>query len=181
PSADERRRLMDIYQAGLLDIGGLQQRAKDVDSRRSQLESQRENLIAERQALARDNRLKRRVVAFAERARESLDGLEFEQRQRLLRLVVQEVRVKGWQVEIRLRIPLDDGTGSPSGRRRPLPPEPPVSSEVRMRSLHHDDVGVVEDAVDGGRGQALGHNGVEAGRMQVGSDGQAALLIGGVG
>jgi len=146
--ADERRRLMDVYQAGLLDIGGLQQRAKDVDSRRSQLESQRENLIAERQSLARDNRLKRRIVAFAERVRESLDGLEFEQRQRLLRLIVEEVRVQGWQVEIRLRIPLDKGPDPPPGGRGSPLTKPAVSNEVRLRSLHHDHDGVMEKPVD---------------------------------
>src|SRR4051794_25317087 len=60
----------------------------------------------------------------------TIDGLDFNQRQKLLRLVVDEVRVKGWHVEIRLRIPLDD------------PPEPPkktVSTKDRLRSLHRHE------------------------------------------
>lgn len=36
--------------------------------------------------------------------------LDFDQRQRLVRLVIEEVKVTGWQVEIRLRIPLDEDT-----------------------------------------------------------------------
>ena len=60
----------------------------------------------------------------------TIDRLDFAQRQKLLRLVVDEVRVAGWQVEIRFRIPLDS------------PPEPPntrVSSKDRLRSLHGDE------------------------------------------
>jgi hypothetical protein len=65
----------------------------------------------------------------------------------LLRLVIDEVRVAGWNVEIRLRIPLDeqpDDTNAtapqPSSRRRPRPrgrndPKEAVSSNDRLRSL----------------------------------------------
>ena len=55
------------------------------------------------------------------RVQDSLDGLDFEQRQRLLRLVVEEVRVKGWEVEIRLRIPLDEDPGP--GHSEPEAPQ----------------------------------------------------------
>jgi hypothetical protein len=37
-----------------------------------------------------------------------LDALDFTGRQQLLRLVLEDVRVQGWQVELRLRLPLDD-------------------------------------------------------------------------
>jgi hypothetical protein len=37
-----------------------------------------------------------------------LDALDFTARQQLLRLVLEDVRVQGWQVELRLRLPLDD-------------------------------------------------------------------------
>ena len=56
----------------------------------------------------------------------------------LLRLVVEQVRVIGWNVEIRLRIPLDDEL---EGTPPPDPPAPnndnpsPLSSEDRLRSL----------------------------------------------
>lgn len=133
---DERRRLVDLYQAGLLDLAEVQRRAKDIDARRQELSSQRENLIAERKELVRDNQLRRRVVAFAQRVLEGLDGLDFDRRQRLLRLLVDEVRVRGWQVEVRLRIPLDDGPDSPGGRRR-RPPAGPVSSDDGLRSLRN--------------------------------------------
>ena len=56
----------------------------------------------------------------------------------LLRLVIEEVHVTGWHVQIRLRIPLDD---NPDGPPRPPNPDPgpdrpgPMSTEDRLRSL----------------------------------------------
>ena len=134
-TSEERKRLVDLYQAGLLELPELQRRVKEVDVRRAQVSTEHENLIAQRHELARDNRLRRRVEAFARQVLESLDGLNFGQRQHLLRLVVEEVRVTGWQVEIRLRIPLDEGPGDQSPKRDRPPHDPPVSSDVRLRSL----------------------------------------------
>ena len=68
----------------------------------------------------------------------TLDGLDFDERQKLLRLVLEEVRVTGWNVEIRLRIPLDakpDGSvpdGSPPGQASR---SESVSTNDRLRSL----------------------------------------------
>ena len=42
-----------------------------------------------------------------------IDTLDFDQKQTLLRLVVEEVHVTGWHVQIRLRIPLDDNPDGP--------------------------------------------------------------------
>ena len=70
-----------------------------------------------------------------------IDTLDFDQKQTLLRLVVEEVHVTGWHVQIRLRIPLDD---TPDGPPRPPNPDPgpdrpgPVSTEDRLRSLGKD-------------------------------------------
>jgi site-specific DNA recombinase len=134
----ERRRLVDCYQAGLIDLVELQRRVKELDTRRRVIIEQRQALADQRDALATDNRLRHRVGAFAERVLAALDGLDFQQRQQLLRLMVEEVRVSDWNVEIRLRIPLDDDPHSdppPS----PSPPRPSgprrASSTDRLRSL----------------------------------------------
>jgi hypothetical protein len=74
-----------------------------------------------------------------------IDTLDFDQKQTLLRLVVEEVHVTGWHVQIRLRIPLDDNPDDPP---RPPNPDPgpdrpgPVSTEDRLRSLGSDQLGV---------------------------------------
>jgi len=104
----ERRRLLDLYQTGLLEISDLQRRTSEVDARRNRTDEQLKTLVQQRSELAQDNRLRQRVTDFAEQARTGIDRLDFDGRQRLLRLVVEQVRVTGWQVEIRLRIPLDE-------------------------------------------------------------------------
>ena len=102
-------------------------RGKETDLRRSALEAQREALVGERNDLAQRNRLRQRVAGFAGKIAATIDKLDFVQRQQLLRLIVEQVLVVGWQVEIKLRIPLDSPPGPPGGR---------VSSKDRLRSLH---------------------------------------------
>ena len=115
----ERRRLVDCYQAGLIELSELTRRADDVRARSAHLVAQREQLVAARAELATENRLRYRVADFASRVAAGIDGLDFTSRQRLMRLVIEQVRVTGWRVEIRLRIPLDQ------------PPEPPKPASPR--------------------------------------------------
>ena len=119
----ERRRLADLYQSGLLELSEVQRRARDVDSRHRSLTEQHDGLIAQRHELLTDNRLRSRVSDFAQRATAGIDKLNFSERQQVLRLVVEEVRVTGWQVEIQLRIPLDDNPDGGGGHGDSRPPE----------------------------------------------------------
>ena len=125
-------------------------RAAELDARRRHLDQEREALVARRAELAQANNLQQRITDFAERALAGLDGLDFSGRQQLLRLVLDDVRVQGWQVELRLRIPLDDeephaGDGgacrqlAPNRQEKPLiaasqPAKEGVSSNDRLRS-----------------------------------------------
>ena len=63
----ERRRLIDLYQAGLVELPELQRRAAEVEHRRHDLALRRDALTAQRQELTRDNQLRRRVRDFATR------------------------------------------------------------------------------------------------------------------
>src|SRR4051794_30695737 len=138
----EHRRLLDLYQAGLIDLTELQRRNTEVEHRRRDLTQRREALTSQRQELARDNHMRRRVHDFAAGVRTGIDNLNFAQKQTLLRLLIEEVRVTGWQVEIQLRIPLDEPPQSPrpSGHRPPPPDgaNPTVSTEDRLRSVGVD-------------------------------------------
>jgi site-specific DNA recombinase len=131
----ERRRLIDAYQAGLIELPELQRRATEIEHRRHDLNQRRDALTTQRQELTRDNQLRHRVRDFATRVLAVIDTLDFDQKQTLLRLVVEEVHVTGWHVQIRLRIPLDD---NPDGPPRPPNPDPdrhsPMSTEDRLRS-----------------------------------------------
>jgi site-specific DNA recombinase len=134
----EHRRLVDLYQAGLIDLPELQRRNTEVEHRRRDLTQRRDALTTQRQELARDNHMRQRVHDFAERVRTGIDGLDFEQKQTLLRLLVEEVRVTGWHVQIQLRIALDKPPGGPEPRgSKPPPngPKPEVSSKDNLRSV----------------------------------------------
>jgi site-specific DNA recombinase len=144
--SSERRRLVDLYQSGLLELAEVQGRAKEIDARRNTLEEQRGALIEQRSVLTQQNQLRRRIAGFAHRVRDALDELGFEQRQKLVRLMVEEVRAAGYHVDIRLRIPLDespdntpsDPSSSPRSNGARL-----MSTNDRLRSLDVEDVNVV--------------------------------------
>ena len=85
----------------------LQRRATEVAARRKELQHKRTSLAEERAALARDNQLRSRVHDFAARVHAIIDNLDDTQKQQLLRLLIEDVRVTGWHVQIRLRIALD--------------------------------------------------------------------------
>ena len=127
----ERARLIDAYQAGLLELAELTNRTAAITARRDQLTQEKDVLTRRSAELATENRLRQRLAGFAEQIVASLDDLDTEGRRRLLRLVVEKVRVTGWRVEIHLKIPLpDDDPPAPD----PEPNNGP-SSDMRLRSL----------------------------------------------
>jgi len=137
-TAAERRRLVDLYQAGLIDLPELQRRSGEVSARQRDHQARRDTLAAERTALAHGNLLRRRVTDFARQVLGIIDHLDRPQKQQLLRLLIEDVHVTGWHVKIRLRIPLDPP--DPGQNHRPIPPAPPpagtqeVSTKDRLRS-----------------------------------------------
>jgi site-specific DNA recombinase len=145
-SERERTRLLDAYQAGLLELDELTRRTTAVTARRDRLATEKDALTTRSAELATENRLRRRLAGFAERVAASLDELDPEARRRLLRLVVEKVRVTGWRVEIHLKIPLvdepppdehrpDDGPPDDDPRKPGPEPAQPLSSGMRLRSL----------------------------------------------
>jgi hypothetical protein len=69
-------------------------RHHEVVGRHQQLEPEREMLLTQHQELAANNRLSRKVGAFAHRVRRGVDTLDFEQRERLVRLLVEQVQIR---------------------------------------------------------------------------------------
>jgi site-specific DNA recombinase len=140
----EHRRLIDLYQAGLIDMPELQRRAAAITARQHELEHKRASLAGQRADLARGNRLRRNVEGFAARVAAIIDQLDPAQQQKLLRLLIEDVQVTGWHVQIRLRIPLDDpppGAQPHHPEPQPSPAHPDdttthVSTKDRLRSLH---------------------------------------------
>jgi hypothetical protein len=77
----ERRRLADLYQAGLIELPELQRRAADIDARRQHLADRRDTMTAEREQLGHNNQLRHRVRDFAHRVLAAIDHLDFDQKQ----------------------------------------------------------------------------------------------------
>jgi site-specific DNA recombinase len=177
----ERRRLVDLYQGGLLELAEVQDRAKEIDARREALEQQRRALIEQRGVLVQQNRLRHRIAGFAHRVRGALYDLGFEQCQKLVRLMVEEVRVAGHHVDIRLQIPLDQSPGdtpsdpsssSPSNGARVM------SSNDRLRSFDSENMGVMSQPIEQRSGKLFGGKDLNPlGERQIGSDDGRAPLI----
>lgn len=143
-----------FYQGGFIELPGMKRRATEVSSRRKELQHKRTSLAQERTELARDNQLRRRVHDFAARIHTVIDSLDDTQKQQLLRLLVEDVRVTGWHVQIRLRIALDPPPPHPTGPTaptgKPSPPRP-VSSQDALRSVGGIRGGLVENPIAAGR------------------------------
>ncbi len=115
------------------------------------LQDQRDALIAQRTELAQQNTLRQRIAELSERVGAAVDDLDFEQRQKPLRLVVENVFVRGWRDETQLRIPLNEPPTPPNRRmsstdrlrslrrneRRELPPQPPPRADPPPRDDRH--------------------------------------------
>ena len=141
----ERRRLIDLYQGGFIELTEMQRRAIEVTSRRKELLDKRTSLADERTELARDNKLRRRVHDFAARIHAVIDTLDDTQKQQLLRLLVEDVRVTGRHVQIQLRIALDPPPNPPTSPD-PKPSPTAVSTKDGLRSVSSEHFGVVDEA-----------------------------------
>ena len=149
-AAAEKRRLVDLFQAGLIEMPELQRRSREVASRHNELTATRAALAAERTELARGNLLHRRVSDFANQVRAVINQLNREQRQQLMRLLIEDVHVSGSHVQIQLRIPLDPPrpSGPSPTKPHPKPSGPqPLSSKDGLRSLREHLVACVDEPV----------------------------------
>ena len=131
----ERRRVADLYQAGLIELPELQRRSSEVAARLRDQQAKRDTLGAERTTLAHGNLLRHRVTDFARQISEVIDHLDRPQKQQLLRLLIEDVHVTGWQVKIRLRVPLDPPDPGPpaphqNATRHHRPPGPPCQAKT---------------------------------------------------
>ena len=136
----EHTRLIDLFQAALIDMPELQRRAAAITARQKELTTKRGNLASQRAELAKDNHLRHGIEHFAARITAVIDDLDHDQKQQLLRLIIDNVQVTGWHIKIQLRIPLPDPPPANHPRQpRPDTPAPEtttVSTEDSLRSLH---------------------------------------------
>jgi site-specific DNA recombinase len=145
----ERVRLLDAYQAELIDLDELTRRTRAIATRRSALAAERDTLREHRTELAQQNQLRHRLAGFAKHVIASIENLDFDGRQQLVRAVIEKVTVTGCRVEIHLKIPLT-GNDDPTPNPEPPPHPPRPSTDNDLRSLDLDDVSLVGDPVNDG-------------------------------
>ena len=126
----EEHRLLDAYQAGLVDLEQLRQRQGRLRQRRAHVNGSIEVLHTERKTAQQQAQLQADLETFVDRIRGPLATLDFDARQQLVRTVLERVMVEDGRVDIHFAIPL------------PEPPpdttNPSVSAHFRLRSSGND-------------------------------------------
>ena len=115
----ERGRVLDAYQSGFLEKPEFETRAGTVARRLETLEGELETLRHEHQLACEGHDLLERLNEFGSTIRQRLDSMSFEERQKLIRAVVEEVVICGNIVKIYFKIPLP-----PSSPNNPSPTSP---------------------------------------------------------
>jgi site-specific DNA recombinase len=145
----ERRRLLDAYQSGFLDKSEFEARASAVARRRETLENEIETLRKEHRRACEGHDLLERLQEFGSVLTQRLDSMSFQQRQALVRTVVEEVVICGDTVKLYFKIPLptrcppdSSPSGSTGNHNGAGPATEGVSSGFNLRSRSNDTVDV---------------------------------------
>ena len=136
----EEHRLLDAYQAALIDLDQLRQRQVRLRKRRAHVNGSIEVLRTERTTAQQQAQLQADLETFVDRIRGPLATLDFDARQQLVRTVLERVMVEDGRVDIHFAIPLPDPP--------PDTTNPSVSAHFHLRSNGIDDVAMVQQPVD---------------------------------
>jgi site-specific DNA recombinase len=121
----EVSRLLDAYQSGAIELSELQKRRKLTTSKLEMLEREKELLEKAAAEQRKEANIKASLEEFATLVSSSLKRISFENKQKLLRMVLDKVVVKDWRVDVHYNIPLP----------KPTPmPEQNVSTKFDLRS-----------------------------------------------
>ena len=122
----EEHRLLDAYQAGLVDLDQLRQRQERLRQRRAHVTGSIEVLHTERKTAQQRAQLQADLETFVDTIRGPLATLDFDARQQLVRTVLERVMVEDGRVDIHFAIPLPDPP--------PDATNPSVSTRFHLRS-----------------------------------------------
>jgi site-specific DNA recombinase len=122
----ELSRLLDAYQCGAIELAELQRRRKLIDSKLELLNREQAMLEKMAEQKERDADIQTGLEEFATLVSNNLRHISFENKQKLLRMVLEKVVVKDWRVDVYYTIPLP----------RPAPPlkKTPVSGKLSLCS-----------------------------------------------
>jgi site-specific DNA recombinase len=121
----ELSRLLDAYQYGAIELSELQKRRQLVNSRLEVLNREQELLTKMAAEKRQQSDTLKSLAEFASLVSSSLKRISFENKQKLLRIVLDKVIVKDWRVDLHYNIPLPQATSTPEQR---------VSTKFDLRS-----------------------------------------------
>ena len=121
----ELSRLLDAYQCGALELPELQKRRQLVNSKIEMLNREQELLMKIAADKKKETDIKASLGEFAALVSSNLKRISFENKQKLLRIVLDKVVVNDWKVDVYYNIPLPKPTP---------PPAEKVSTKFDLRS-----------------------------------------------
>jgi site-specific DNA recombinase len=121
----ELSRLLDAYQYGALELSELQKRRQLVNSKLEMLDREQQLLRKMAAEQKKETDIKASLAEFAALVSSSLRRISFENKQKLLRIVLDKVVVNDWRVDVHYNIPLPKPTPTP---------EQKVSTKFDLRS-----------------------------------------------
>ncbi|WP_394829040.1 recombinase family protein [Pendulispora albinea] len=104
-------RLIDAYQRGAISVEQLKSRRERLDSAMDSVSLRGEDLIGQQMDSTRVTRIADDLAAFASTLRKGFDKLDFTERQRIVRLLLERVVVTGDKLTIEHAIPLSGRFG----------------------------------------------------------------------
>ncbi len=122
----ELSRLLDAYQGGAIELTELQKRRRLVDAKLETLRREKDVLTTLVDEQQKQTDLKTALEEFATLVSHNLEHISFENKQKLLRLVLDKVVVKDWRVDLYYKIPLPRSPDPPTDKK--------VSSQLGLRS-----------------------------------------------
>ncbi len=132
----EMARLLDAYQAGAIELPELQKRRRLVDAKLDTLHREKELL----EKMAREQKQEGDVRRDLEECRalvsDRVQHSSFEDKQKLMRMVLDKVVVKDWRVDVHYNIPLS----RPAASR-----EEKVSTNFDLCNARHDSRDILGD------------------------------------
>ena len=125
----EDQRLLDAYQAELLDLDQLRQRQGRLQQRRAHITGSLDVLRREQTTAHEHAQVQADLESFVRGIRGPLATLSFDDRQQLLRTVLERVMVEDGRVDVYFAIPLPEAPAPP-----PASTPNPLSTLFRLRS-----------------------------------------------
>lgn len=132
--SQERDRLLDAYQVGSVDLKELGKRNQGLDSRRNGLEREIRAIQAFKMNREKDSDLKRAFDDILERMKLSADELSIKERQKLVRLLVEQVVVDRENIRIVHCVSPRVAAGEFCQLSRDGGPKPTVTESVGRRN-----------------------------------------------